>query len=121
MTSEFSIAAHALVYLYHKDTTLSSEQLAENICTNPARVRKVMAQLKRAGLVATKEGIDGGYLLRGGGQIRRLLLAQRRRGYGVPGGVGHGRHHGRPLRPPGRPLPGGAGAHLHPGSQQPHF
>lgn len=61
MTSEFGIAVHALVYLNHKARTLSSEELAENICTNPARVRKVMASLKKAGLVVTKEGIDGGY------------------------------------------------------------
>lgn len=33
----------------------------ENICTNPARVRKVMAKLKKAGLVDTKEGAVGGY------------------------------------------------------------
>ena len=65
MTSEFGIAVHAMVFLHHKGDMVSSEVLAENICTNPARVRKVMAQLKRAGLVATKEGIDGGYLLRG--------------------------------------------------------
>ena len=49
MDSIFSLAVHALVYLNHKDCTLSSEALAENICTNPARVRKVMAQLKKAG------------------------------------------------------------------------
>ncbi len=61
MTSEFAIAVHALVYLNHKGETVSSEALAENICTNPARVRKVMAKLKKAGLVATKEGVDGGY------------------------------------------------------------
>ena len=41
---------------------LSSEELAENICTNPARVRKVMAKLKKAGFVKTKEGSEGGYL-----------------------------------------------------------
>ena len=46
MTSEFAIAVHALVYLNHKGETVSSEALAENICTNPARVRKVMAKLK---------------------------------------------------------------------------
>ena len=40
----------------------SSEELAENICTNPARVRKVMAKLKKAGFVKTKEGSEGGYL-----------------------------------------------------------
>ena len=63
MTGAFSLAVHALVYLSHKKTTLSSEALAENICTNPARVRKVMALLKRAGLVSTKEGAEGGYTL----------------------------------------------------------
>ncbi|MCB7305273.1 Rrf2 family transcriptional regulator [Bariatricus massiliensis] len=61
MTSEFTIAVHALVYLDHKNTTLSSEALAENVCTNPARIRKVMACMKRAGFVHTKEGMNGGY------------------------------------------------------------
>ncbi|MBC8569320.1 RrF2 family transcriptional regulator [Zongyangia hominis] len=60
MNSDFNIAVHALVYLSHKGCTLSSEALAENICTNPARVRKVLAKLSRAGLVATKEGGRGG-------------------------------------------------------------
>lgn len=62
MNSEFSVAVHALVYLNHKSKSLSSEELAGNICTNPARVRKVMAKLKKAGLISTKEGADGGYL-----------------------------------------------------------
>lgn len=62
LTSEFCVAVHALVYLNHKAATLSSDELAENICTHPARVRKVMARLKKAGLVQTKEGVDGGYL-----------------------------------------------------------
>lgn len=61
MTSEFNVAVHALACLNHKNRTMSSEELAENICTNPARVRKVMAMLKKGGLVVTKEGIDGGY------------------------------------------------------------
>lgn len=65
MTGAFSLAVHALVYLNHKGTTLSSEALAENICTNPARVRKVMAMLKRAGLVAAQEGAEGGYTFTG--------------------------------------------------------
>ena len=43
---------------------VSSDVLAENICTNPARVRKVLAKLKNAGLLLTKEGrIGGGYAL----------------------------------------------------------
>lgn len=62
MNSEFGIAVHALVFLNHKSQTLSSIELAENICTNPARVRKVMAKLKKSDLVITREGLDGGYL-----------------------------------------------------------
>ncbi len=61
MTSEFSVAVHALVYLNHRAESLPSEALAENVCTNPARVRRVLSQLKKQGLVETKEGIDGGY------------------------------------------------------------
>ena len=61
MTSEFGMAVHALTFLNHKGEIVSSEALAKNICTNPARVRKVMAPLKRAGLVETREGNEGGY------------------------------------------------------------
>lgn len=61
MTSEFAVAVHALVYLNHKQETLASEALAANVCTNPARIRKVMAKLKKKNLIATKEGQSGGY------------------------------------------------------------
>ena len=50
MTSEFTIAVHALVFLNHKAQVYSSEGLAENVCTNAARIRKVMAKLKKADL-----------------------------------------------------------------------
>ncbi len=63
MNSEFCIAIHGLVFLNLKNRCLSSEVLANNICTNPVRIRKVMARLKKAGLVLTKEGSDGGYTL----------------------------------------------------------
>ena len=42
MQSDFSVAVHALVYLSVKGCTLSSDALADNICTHAARVRKVM-------------------------------------------------------------------------------
>ena len=54
MDSSFNLAVHALVCLSHSGRSLSSEALAENICTNPARVRRVMAGLKKAGMVATR-------------------------------------------------------------------
>ena len=52
MDSSFNLAVHALVCLSHSGRSLSSEALAENICTNPTRVRRVMAGLKKAGMVA---------------------------------------------------------------------
>ena len=63
MKGEFGIAVHALVYLNHKGTRLSSETIAANVCTNAARVRKVMARLVGAGIVTKKEGAEGGYKL----------------------------------------------------------
>mgnify|MGYP003235928740 FL=1 len=60
--SSFSIAVHALVYLNHMEKVLSSEELAQNICTNPVLIRKVMSKLKKAGLVDTKGGNSGGYI-----------------------------------------------------------
>lgn len=61
VNSDFNVAVHALVYLDHSQRMLSSDELAENICTNAARVRKVMAPLRQAGLVETREGHSGGY------------------------------------------------------------
>ncbi|MEG1824890.1 MAG: Rrf2 family transcriptional regulator [Cloacibacillus sp.] len=61
MTGEFAIAVHALVYLDHKKSYVSSEELAKNVCTNPARIRMVMGRLKKAGIITTREGVTGGY------------------------------------------------------------
>lgn len=61
MTAEFIVALHAIEFLNHRKQALSSETIAENVCTNPARVRKVLHKLKAAGLVASKSGADGGY------------------------------------------------------------
>lgn len=70
MKGEFGIAVHALVFLNHKGARQSSETIADNVCTNASRVRKVMAMLVNAGLAAKKEGADGGYTLaRGAAEI----------------------------------------------------
>jgi DNA-binding IscR family transcriptional regulator len=68
MNSDLCVALHALIYLDHKATTLSSEALAENFCTNAARVRKVLAKLKDACDVRTCAGINGGYEFIGNAQ-----------------------------------------------------
>lgn len=74
MTGEFSVAVHALVYLNHMKRPLTSDALAENVCTHPARIRKVMAKLKKAGFVSTREGADGGYSF--SGDAHKISLAQ---------------------------------------------
>lgn len=74
MNSDFIVAVHALVYLNHKAEVISSEALAENICTNAARVRKVMAPLKRAGFVSTREGNVGGYRFIGDPEATNLRM-----------------------------------------------
>ncbi|QCJ42656.1 Rrf2 family transcriptional regulator [Bacillus sp. S3] len=64
MNSDFVIAMHSLVLLANlPDHMANSETIAENVCTNPARIRKVMGILRKEGFVKTKEGIGGGYLL----------------------------------------------------------
>ncbi|AZN38632.1 RrF2 family transcriptional regulator [Paenibacillus albus] len=64
MNSEFTIAVHSLVYLaYLPERMAPSEAIADNVSTNPARIRKVMSCLKRGGYVDTREGAGGGYRL----------------------------------------------------------
>ena len=64
MNSEFTIAVHSLVLLaYLPDRMASSETIAENVQTNPARIRKVMGVLRKSGFVETREGTRGGYRL----------------------------------------------------------
>lgn len=74
MNGLFCVAVHALVYLHKRGGLLSSEELAGNICTNPARVRKVMSSLKKAGLVEGRTGSEGGY--RFTGEADAVTLAQ---------------------------------------------
>ena len=91
MDSSFNLAVHALVCLSHSGRSLSSEAQAENVCTNPTRVRRVLTGLKKAGMVETRESLDGGYRLTadpatlspagsGGGEypLCGLRVAQRR-------------------------------------------
>ena len=72
MSGAFTIALHALVYLDHKKTNVSSEELADNMCTNPVSVRRVMSCLKHAGLIKTKEGSCGGYSIAYAGEDMTL-------------------------------------------------
>lgn len=64
MDGLFIVAVHSLVYLGHMGCYVSSADLARNVCTNPARVRKVMSILVEGGLVEARKGSAGGYRLK---------------------------------------------------------
>ncbi len=64
ITSCFALAAHALVLLAHNGADgATSEYIAQSASTHPARVRRVLAPLVRAGHVSAREGGGGGYVL----------------------------------------------------------
>lgn len=60
MTNEFAAAVHAMLLLYFRSGCQKSDALAKGACTNPARMRMIVAKLKKAGLVETREGAEGG-------------------------------------------------------------
>ena len=68
MTSRFSMALHALGMValegaQPRAKPITSETLARSINTNPVVVRRVLADLRRAGLIETRPGVGGGVLL----------------------------------------------------------
>lgn len=75
MNSEFTIAVHCLVLLFHHPKQMApSGFIAENVNTHPARVRKVMANLRKVGYLTAKEGTGGGFILNC--DIHRVNLAE---------------------------------------------
>jgi Rrf2 family protein len=68
MTSRFTMALHALGMIALEGERsggkpITSGLLARSINTNPVVVRRVLADLRRAGLVATRRGVGGGVVL----------------------------------------------------------
>lgn len=62
--SRLSSVLHALVHLVqHPDGIMTSEQLAACMSTNPVVVRRTMAGLREAGIVASTRGHNGGWTL----------------------------------------------------------
>src|SRR5215211_650710 len=86
-SSRFSVALHVLVHLAdHPGEPATSEALAACARTNPVVVRRTLAGLREAGLVASAAGHGGGWsLVRGPAEItvrevyealgERLLIA----------------------------------------------
>lgn len=64
MNSRFSLAVHILCLLATEpDKRLTSEFIAVSIGTNPVVIRRLLARLRRYGLVTSKSAGGGGWLL----------------------------------------------------------
>ena len=68
MTSRFTMALHALAMIALETDRaggqpVTSATLAGSIGTNPVVIRRVIADLRRAGLVASRRGVGGGVSL----------------------------------------------------------
>ncbi|WP_372637211.1 Rrf2 family transcriptional regulator [Cohnella sp.] len=73
ISSRFSIAVHVLSLLAVMPSAHNtSEWIAGSVGTNPVIVRRVMGQLKKAGLVTVKAGSGGAHLTRSLDEITLL-------------------------------------------------
>ncbi|MDX6770942.1 MAG: Rrf2 family transcriptional regulator [Elusimicrobiota bacterium] len=62
--SRFAVAVHALsVLAYHAETRHTSRAIAASVATNPVVIRRLLAELARAGLVESAHGAKGGFRL----------------------------------------------------------
>lgn len=60
----FKIAVHSIVWLAKSGSTLSSAMIADQVDSHATFMRRVMQALLAAGIVESKGGREGGYILR---------------------------------------------------------
>jgi Rrf2 family protein len=64
MNSRFAVAVHILTLIAHEGGgPVTSEYIASSVNTNPSLIRRLVAQLTRAGLIRCQMGVGGGALL----------------------------------------------------------
>lgn len=62
MDTKFSVAVHVLVMISESPVAIDSNAMAESVGTNSSYIRKVLALLKRAGIIENN-GREAGYSL----------------------------------------------------------
>ena len=72
--SQFAIAVHALSVLgYFGKDYMTSEMVASSVNTHPVLIRRILGMLKRAGLVESQSGSQGGLRLASNPETITLL------------------------------------------------
>lgn len=61
--SRASVALHALAHLVKRQTPITSEELGKCLQTNPVVIRRVLGELKKAGIVDSEKGHGGGWVV----------------------------------------------------------
>ncbi|MDO3382027.1 Rrf2 family transcriptional regulator [Gilvimarinus algae] len=61
--SRLSGVLHILLHMAEFDEPLTSEALAQMMCTNPVVVRRLLGALRKEGLVSSEKGHGGGWRL----------------------------------------------------------
>lgn len=74
MDTKFSVAVHILILVSESPSPLNSDQIAMSVGTNPSYIRKVLALLKRAGIVDSRRGVSGCTLVAEPGQLSLLEI-----------------------------------------------
>ncbi|MBS4210048.1 Rrf2 family transcriptional regulator [Bacillus sp. FJAT-50079] len=73
ISSRFTVAVHILSLVeIEKNAVCTSEWIAESVNTNPVVIRRVIGQLKNAGMIQVRRGIGGASLLKPLDQITLL-------------------------------------------------
>ena len=76
MDTKFSVAVHVLILISESPTPINSDQMAESVGTNASYVRKILALLKKAGIVDGHRGIGGCTMLIPSEQLTLLQIYQ---------------------------------------------
>ena len=76
MDTKFSVAIHVIILILESPNPISSDQMAESVGTNASYIRKILALLKKAGIVDCHRGIIGYSLTSAPEQLTLLKVYQ---------------------------------------------
>lgn len=76
MDTKFSVAVHVLILISESPTPINSDQMAISVGTNASYVRKILALLKKDGIVDGHRGISGCKLMIAPEQLTLLRIYQ---------------------------------------------